>query len=152
MFLFLIWIKPYRGFKDMGWMGGEMGLKWVLNVRLNEGVLHHLENKWVLRRKLQRNKKSSFWDGPDPPYFLTKTHNDPNWGEIRGGFGWFFTSFAKIITLDLQKMKGLSLGPGLRETICNEHTITDYLLAINRITSPFSRYYAHYYACRPKVK
>ena len=50
------------------------------------------------------------------------------------------------------KIERADFAPGLRETICNEHTITDYLLAIKRITSPFSRYYAHYYACRPKVK
>ena len=47
-------------------------------------------------------------------------------------------------------MKGFAVG-GLVETICNEHTITDYLLAIKRITSPFARYYAHYYACKHKV-
>ena len=56
----------------------------MLNVRLNEGALHHL------RRKLQRGKKSSFWDRPDPPCFLTKTHNDPNFGEnVRGLVNFF---------------------------------------------------------------
>ena len=44
--------------------------------------MHHSENKWVLQRKLQPGKKTTFSDGQDPSYFLTKTHNDPNWGLI----------------------------------------------------------------------
>ena len=117
-----------------------------------------LENKWVLRRKLQRGKKSSFWDRPDPPCFLTKTHNDPNCGEnVRGLVNFFnlkvtYHALCQNYNSRVAKIERAAFSPGLRETICNEHTITDYLLAIKRITSPFSRYYAHYYACRPKVK
>ena len=34
-----------------------------------------------------RQEKQFLDPGPDPPYFLTKTHNDPNWGGIPEGFG-----------------------------------------------------------------
>ena len=32
-------------------------------------------------------EKQFFWTKPDPPYFLTKTHDDPNLGGILGEFG-----------------------------------------------------------------
>ena len=83
MFFLLIWIKPWRGFKAMGWMG----LKWVLNVQLNEEVLHHLETNGSSGGNCSGARKAVFWTKPDPPYFLTKTHNDPNLGGILGEFG-----------------------------------------------------------------
>ena len=68
-------------------MGCEMGLKWVLNVRLNEEVLHHLETNGSSGGNCSGARKAVFWTKPDPPYFLTKTHNDPNLGGILGMFG-----------------------------------------------------------------
>ena len=35
----------------------------------------------------EQEKQFFFWTKPDPPYFLTKTHNDPNLGGILGEFG-----------------------------------------------------------------
>ena len=119
--------------------------------------LHHLENKWVLGRgNCSWARKAVFEQ--DPPYFLTKTHNDPNCGEnVRGLVDFFnlkvtYHALCQNYNSRVAKIERAAFSPGLRETICNEHTITDYLLAIKRITSPFSRYYAHYYAFRPKVK
>ena len=93
-----------------------------------------------------RQEKQFLGRGPDPPIFSQRPIMTPIAREYVGGL----VDFRKPDTIHIMsscqnykstvaKNERADFSPGFRETICNEHTITDYLLAIKRITTPFSR-------------